>query len=111
MSEEQQITETDEVTTALVVYKNLQLTVNDLTQQFSASHLDNVTLGKVFRAVIGDLTYDGKKFSNKKAAKLYQASFAVLKAKEVLRNDMKNKLNSGEVEISAESKEQLLKEL
>ena len=51
MSEEQQITETDEVTTALVVYKK------------------------------------------------------------VLRNDMKNKLNSGEVEISAESKEQLLKEL
>ncbi len=119
MSEEQQIQAEQEtpvadtqmdVTSALLIYKNLQITTNELLHQFTASHKDNVTMAKVFKAVISDLAYDPDKFQNKKAAKLYQACFAVLKAKEVLKADMKQKLSEGVDGVSDDLKEKLMKE-
>lgn len=120
MSEEQQIQaekttpvadgEVD-VTSALLIYRNLQISTNELLQEFTASHKDNVTMSKVFKALLGDLTYDADKFKNKKAAKLYQLSFAILKAKEVLKNDMKQKLQEGVDGVSDEVKAKLLKEI
>lgn len=111
MSEEQVPTQQDEVTTALVIYRNLQITTNELLQEFAVSHKDNVTMAKVFKAVINDLAYDPDKFQNKKAAKLYQLCFAILKAKEVLKSDMKQKLTEGVDGVSDELKQQLLREM
>lgn len=110
MSEDQ--AQQDEVTSALVVYKNLQLTTTELIQDMTTNHLDKVNLGKVLQALLVDLSYEPNRFSNVKAQKLYQLGSALLKSKEVLRADMKNKLMSNEVDnISEDTKNKLIKEL
>jgi hypothetical protein len=112
MSEEQQApTQEDEVRTALVLYKNLQITATDLIKEFTASHKDNVTLAKVFNAVVSDMSYEADRFQNAKAQKLYQTASVILKAKEVLKNDMKQKLAEGVAGISEETKVKILKEM
>jgi hypothetical protein len=112
MSEEQQApTQEDEVRTALVLYKNLQITATDLIKEFTVSHKDNVTLAKVFNAVMTDMSYEADRFQNVKAQKLYQAVSVVLKAKEVLKNDMKQKLSEGVAGVSDEAKAKILKEM
>lgn len=105
------ITQEDEVRTALVLYKNLQITAIDLVKEFTASHKDNVTLAKVFSAVVSDLAYDPDKFQNAKAQKLYQTATVILKAKEVLKNDMKQKLAEGVEGVSDEAKANILKDM
>jgi hypothetical protein len=112
MSEEQTSEHNEEVTSALVVYKNLQITTSELIQEMTASHLDKVNLGKVLQALLSDLSYEPNRFNNVKAQRLYQLGSALLKAKEVLRADMKNKLAANEVgNISEETKNKLIKEL
>lgn len=110
-TQEEQIV-VNEVSSALLIYKNLLITANDVVSSLTKSHLDKTTLAKVMMASLEDIAYQQDRFENKKAQKLYQAIFAINKAKNVLRNDMAAKLGNGEVEgITDEAKEKMMKEL
>lgn len=114
-SEETQVEEqvvVDDVSSALLIYKNLLITANDVVGSLTKSHLDRVTLAKVVMASLEDIAYQSDRFENKKAQRLYQAIFAINRAKNVLRGDMSAKLGNGEVEgITDEAKEKMMKEL
>lgn len=104
------ITKEESVQSALLIYKNLQITTSELINEMMASHLDKVNLGVVLQALLSDIAYEPGKIKNIKAARLYQLSHAILKAKEVIRADLKDKL-SEDGDMSEESKAKVLKEL
>lgn len=107
---EQQVV--DDVSSALLIYKNLLLTAQEITSSLTKSHLDKTTMAKVLLASLEDISYIPDRFQNTKAQKLYQAIFAINRAKNVLRNDMVDKLKSGGVEeITDEAREKMIKEL
>ena len=104
---EQQVV--DDVSSALLIYKNLLLTAQEITSSLTKSHLDKTTMAKVLLASLEDISYIPDRFQNTKAQKLYQAIFAINRAKNVLRNDMVDKLKSGGVEeITDEAREKMI---
>ncbi len=137
-SEEQQLNDTTpeavvaemDIDQALLIYKNMQINVSVLIEDFISptnkngkrktekqKHLDLRQLANTFKLATGDLQYnedsfkrDGK-FPYPKALDLYKQLMAIQKAKEVIKNDLRDKVTSGEVTLTEEQKQKLLKEL
>jgi hypothetical protein len=101
----------NDVKAALLIRTNFMPEVSSLIGEFTKNHKDNVTLAKVINAVMQDLTVDHKRFEGNKAQMLYMGLFSVLKANAVIRQDLLNKINSGEAELSEADAEKARKEL
>ena len=101
----------EELQSALLLYQNLQITTTELINKMSSNHQDRVNLAVVLKSILSDISYEPGKIKNKNAAKLYQLAHVILKSKEVIKVDLRNKLVSGETEVSEDTKNKILKEM
>lgn len=120
-----------DVDQALLLYKNLQLSLNHeidsmlspfvydkqgkrtKSKNQSRRLTDLMTMATVLKRVLVDLEPNPEQFETEKGKHLYGSMFAVMKAKEVIKADLKSKILSGDVpnNVSQELKDKLLKEL
>ena len=132
-TEEQLVTEQDgmDIDSALVLYRNLQFSINNTIDELVSPVTKNgkrkntntrlydlITLGNVLKVVVRDLDIDTKQFEengdvvNAKALNLYSQVMAVMKAKDTIKEDLRNKVANNEVEgLSEELRKKVLKEL
>lgn len=143
MSEEQQLEDTTQEATetlpsgvmsideALLLYKNLQLSLFTELDRMLSPHMydgkgkrtkakseakklqDLMWISQILKAAIGDIEPNPSQFNTEKGKHVYGSIFAIFKAKEVIKADLKAKLLSGEgpSNVSEELKAKLLKEL
>ena len=143
MSEEQQLEDTTQeagnettpgvmgIDEALMLYKNLQLSLFSELDRMLSPHMydskgkrtkakseakklqDLMWISQILKAAIGDIEPNPSQFNTEKGKHVYGSIFAIFKAKEVIKADLKAKLLAGEgpSNLSEELKAKLLKEL
>lgn len=97
-----------DLNTALMLYKNVTSEVCAI-----ASNMSRNAIARVFCTLVRNLDNGPETFKDADEQKLYNLTKLLERSKEVIRTDLKQKLQEGEIQddISPELKEKLIKEL
>lgn len=112
------------IDSALVLYKKTQQEIDVLisdmispvkrTGKRKTSNerlIDLSTLENVIKDALFSFNPTSERFETNKAKALYESIAILLRSKEVIKNDMKAKLENNEVDVDNETKENILKRL